>query len=473
MHNRARLVAGAFLTKHLDRLARGRRALLRSIWSTATSRTTPATGSGSRGTGTDTRPNRRLSPERQARRFDPEGVYVRRYVPELGTPDYRSRGASRHERGWETNERVLESGGFESRQRVLVAERPVVEASESGARWLGVDLLAGGRPLHARRRARELARPSGGRLRLLGGATLLTFGPPELAIRRRARLLPVRDRGRAARAAGRRLGHARAASREGAEHELSVTVEEYLPRLAARAGAPWWTGALYAKGQSPFHAAVSRRYFELLVRERAVKVAVFGATGVIGQALLPLLAGEHDVVAVSRGPRDEPSGVRWVEADVASGEGVPAALEGADVAYYLVHSLGARDFERQDREAAANVAREAASAGVQQIVYLGGLGGDDPDASAHLRSRRETGERLAAGRRAGDDAARRDGRRQGQRRLRDDPRPREAAAGDDHAELGLDADAADRARRRRALSRRSRRQRRGASARPSTPAGRR
>ena len=55
----------------------------------------------------------------------------------------------------------------------------------------------------------------------------------------------------------------------GGEYELTVTVEEYLPRLAARAGAPWWTGALYAKGQSPFHAAVSRRYFELLVRGRA------------------------------------------------------------------------------------------------------------------------------------------------------------------------------------------------------------
>ena len=56
---------------------------------------------------------------------------------------------------------------------------------------------------------------------------------------------------------------------EGARQELSVTVAEYLPRLAARAGAPRWTGALYLKGQSPFHAAVSRRYFELLVRSRA------------------------------------------------------------------------------------------------------------------------------------------------------------------------------------------------------------
>jgi uncharacterized protein YbjT (DUF2867 family) len=126
-----------------------------------------------------------------------------------------------------------------------------------------------------------------------------------------------------------------------------------------------------------------------------VKVAVFGATGVIGQALLPLLAEEHDVVAVSRGPQEAGSGVRWAEADVASGEGVPAALAGVDTAYYLVHSLGARDFERQDREAAANVSRAAADAGVRQIVYLGGLGGDEPDASAHLRSRRETGVGLA------------------------------------------------------------------------------
>ena len=48
------------------------------------------------------------------------------------------------------------------------------------------------------------------------------------------------------------------------EVELSVKVEEYLPRLAARFRAPNWTGALYAKGQRALHAAVSRRYFELL-----------------------------------------------------------------------------------------------------------------------------------------------------------------------------------------------------------------
>ena len=127
-----------------------------------------------------------------------------------------------------------------------------------------------------------------------------------------------------------------------------------------------------------------------------MRVTVFGATGVVGRALLPLLADEHDVVAVSRGPRDTGEGVRWVAADVASGAGVADALEGADVVYYLVHSLGSHDFERQDREAARNVSREAARAGVVQIVYLGGLGGEEDGASAHLRSRRETGQRLAS-----------------------------------------------------------------------------
>jgi uncharacterized protein YbjT (DUF2867 family) len=126
-----------------------------------------------------------------------------------------------------------------------------------------------------------------------------------------------------------------------------------------------------------------------------VKVTVFGATGVVGRALLPLL-DEHDVTAVSRSPKQSDD-VRWVVADAATGEGVAAALEGAEVVYYLVHSLGSSDFEARDRAAAETVAREARTAGVQQIVYLGGLGGDDPDASAHLRSRRETGERLASG----------------------------------------------------------------------------
>lgn len=128
-----------------------------------------------------------------------------------------------------------------------------------------------------------------------------------------------------------------------------------------------------------------------------MKVTVFGATGVVGRALLPLLTSHHKVVAVSRSTHAPEKGVLWVESDASSADDVAGAIEGAGVVYYLVHSLGRRDFEQQDRVAAENVAAACEYAGVKQIVYLGGLGDDDASASPHLRSRRETGERLSAG----------------------------------------------------------------------------
>jgi len=128
-----------------------------------------------------------------------------------------------------------------------------------------------------------------------------------------------------------------------------------------------------------------------------VKVAVFGATGVIGSALLPRLTAEHELIAVSRTAKEPQPSIRWVEGDAASADDVTRAVNGAEVVYYLVHSLGSRDFERQDRVAAQNVADASERAGVEQIVYLGGLGDDSLTASSHLRSRRETGERLASG----------------------------------------------------------------------------
>jgi deoxyribodipyrimidine photo-lyase len=88
IHNRARLVVGSFLTKHLgidwrrgaehffEHLVDGDVANNTGNWQWVA------------GTGVDSRPNRRLSPFRQAERFDPQGIYVRRYVEEIGTRDY-------------------------------------------------------------------------------------------------------------------------------------------------------------------------------------------------------------------------------------------------------------------------------------------------------------------------------------------------------------------------------------------------
>ena len=127
-----------------------------------------------------------------------------------------------------------------------------------------------------------------------------------------------------------------------------------------------------------------------------MRVVVFGASGTIGRPLLSELAREHDVVAVSRAQRSNDDEVTWKTADATDPESVARVLEGADVVYYLVHSLGSADFEERDLKAAETTAREAERAGVKQLVYLGGLGDDSPDLSAHLRSRRETGKRLAS-----------------------------------------------------------------------------
>ena len=130
-----------------------------------------------------------------------------------------------------------------------------------------------------------------------------------------------------------------------------------------------------------------------------MRLAVLGATGFVGRALVPALAGLGEVVAVSRHAADAPGGpgVRTVDADVLDGRSLRPALEGVDVVYHLVHSLGAPDYRALDRRAAETVAQEAARAGASQIVYLGGLGDDRPDLSPHLRSRLESGKALAAG----------------------------------------------------------------------------
>lgn len=119
-------------------------------------------------------------------------------------------------------------------------------------------------------------------------------------------------------------------------------------------------------------------------------VLVTGATGFIGHRLVPVLMERGlDVRAMTRRPDDYDGPGTPVGADVGDEESLDRALEGVDVAVYLVHSLDRDDFERRDAEAARRFGRAAGRAGVRQIVYLGGLGAEDDDLSPHLRSRRE------------------------------------------------------------------------------------
>lgn len=125
------------------------------------------------------------------------------------------------------------------------------------------------------------------------------------------------------------------------------------------------------------------------VPNNPLRVLVAGASGFIGSQLVPALTGAgHQVSAMTRNAKSYRGGGTPIAGDVSDPVSLQRAMQNIDVAYYLVHTLEASDFEQRDAAGARNFGAAAAAAGVRQIVYLGGLGGDT-DLSPHLRSRRE------------------------------------------------------------------------------------
>src|SRR5689334_9839212 len=119
-------------------------------------------------------------------------------------------------------------------------------------------------------------------------------------------------------------------------------------------------------------------------------VLVTGATGFIGSRLADALVDRGTQVrALTRRPEAYEGPGTAYGGDVGDAQSLVEPLAGVDVAVYLVHSLDREDFEERDAAAARAFGEAAARAGVRQIVYLGGLGDESEELSAHLRSRRE------------------------------------------------------------------------------------
>lgn len=132
-------------------------------------------------------------------------------------------------------------------------------------------------------------------------------------------------------------------------------------------------------------------------------ILVSGATGFIGSRLISELVHKgYKVTGMSRREIPDSKNIRYVKADVFDLEQLEKAMQGIEVAYYLLHSMeGNKDewqkFASREKTQAENFLKAATKAGVKRIIYLGGLVNDSLDLSPHMQSRKEVGKILASG----------------------------------------------------------------------------
>ena len=132
-------------------------------------------------------------------------------------------------------------------------------------------------------------------------------------------------------------------------------------------------------------------------------ILVTGATGFIGSKLVDKLTSSgYTVKAMSRRQVSDTPGVKFVKADALLEESLENALDGVEVAYYLLHSMEGHkkeweDFDKREELQAKNFLKAATKAGVKRIIYLGGLVNDGLELSRHMKSRKVVGDILSSG----------------------------------------------------------------------------
>jgi uncharacterized protein YbjT (DUF2867 family) len=132
----------------------------------------------------------------------------------------------------------------------------------------------------------------------------------------------------------------------------------------------------------------------------SMRILLTGVSGAIGTELAPALArAGHELRGFGRDPARVTAQLPVVRGDALTGAGLDEALDGIDVAYYLMHSMEGPDagFESRERTAARNFVAAAQDAGVRRVVYLGGIAPAGRTLSRHLQSRLEVERILLAG----------------------------------------------------------------------------
>ena len=131
-----------------------------------------------------------------------------------------------------------------------------------------------------------------------------------------------------------------------------------------------------------------------------MRILVVGATGFVGTRLVESLHLKgHEVVAFARSASRSKfsEGIEIFRGDLDNPASLEGLCEGIDAAYYLIHSLTAPHFAELDRIYAQRFQKQASQAGVDRVVYLSGISGDEQNLSPHLASRREVESILQAG----------------------------------------------------------------------------
>jgi len=134
-----------------------------------------------------------------------------------------------------------------------------------------------------------------------------------------------------------------------------------------------------------------------------MNIAILGAPGCVGRTIIKKFLGssQDKIIASYRTAAEIPKDIQndrltWKEVDLLNQSSAETFLQGSEILIYLIHSLGAKNFEQLDIRLANSAGNAARQVGIKKILYLGGIVPNSRSASPHLIGRMKTGQALAS-----------------------------------------------------------------------------